>query len=155
MATAASVAVLVVVLVLITWGRFRDVLVTAPAALLVVLLGLVDFDGLRDVVHRLGPTLVFLAAILVVGEVARGAGVFTWLGDVLRARADGSPARLVVGVSLAAIAVTAVMSLDATAVLLTPVVVLVVRGRRTQAERDQPLLATAQLATAASGFRPV
>ena len=96
MATAASVAVLVVVLVLITWGRFRDVLVTAPAALLVVLLGLVDFDGLRDVVDRLGPTLVFLAAILVVGEVARGAGVFTWLGDVLCARTDGSPARLVV-----------------------------------------------------------
>jgi arsenical pump membrane protein len=60
---------------------------------------------------------------------------------------------LVVAVSAAAIVVTVLMSLDATAVLFTPVVIQVVRARRVP--RDPPLLATVQLANASSSLLPV
>ena len=53
----------------------------------------------------------------------------------------------------AAIVVTVLMSLDATAVLFTPVVIGVVRARR--ADPVPSLLVTTQLANAASSFLPV
>jgi arsenical pump membrane protein len=60
---------------------------------------------------------------------------------------------LLLAVSLAAIVVTVLLSLDATAVLFTPVVVAVVRSRRADPER--PLLATVELANASSSLLPV
>jgi arsenical pump membrane protein len=152
-ATAASVLVLAAVLVLVAWGRVPDLLVTLPAAVLVVAVGLVSVDDAVDTLDRLAPTIGFLAAIFVVAEVARDAGLFDALGAIVARRSHGSAARLVVLVSGAAIAVTAFMSLDATAVFLTPVVIRVVRARG--AKPAPPLLATAQLANASSGILPV
>jgi arsenical pump membrane protein len=123
----------------------------------VVALGLVSIDTALDTLDRLGPTLVFLAAILVVGEVSRVAGLFVALGAVIDRTAGDSGRRLLLAVSAAAIVVTAVMSLDATAVLFTPVVihVVVTRGSRRSADREPPLLVTTQLANASSGWFPV
>jgi arsenical pump membrane protein len=151
-ATAASVVVLVAVLALVAWGRLPDVLVAGVAALLVVVTGLVDVDEVADVLDRLAPTLAFLAAVFVLAEVAREAGLFraagVWMGD--RGR---TPRDLVVVISLAAIVVTVLMSLDATAVLFTPVVIQLVARRGVQP--DPPLLATTQLANASSSLLPV
>ncbi|MDQ1431492.1 MAG: arsenical pump rane protein [Actinomycetota bacterium] len=152
MATAASLVVLVVVLGLVAWGRVPDVLVGVPAALAVLAFGLVDLDAVGNTFDRLGPTLAFLAAIFVFAEVARDAGIFDATGAVLAAR-SGTTRRLVVAVSAAAVAVTVLMSLDATAVLFTPVVIQVVRTRRVPG--DPPLLATVQLANASSSLLPV
>jgi arsenical pump membrane protein len=152
-ATATSVLVLGAVLVLVAWGRAPDLLVTLPAAALVIVVGLVGLDDAVDTLDRLAPTIGFLAAIFVVAEVARDAGLFDTLGAIVARRSDRSAARLVLLVSGAAIAVTAFMSLDATAVFLTPVVIRVVRARG--AEPAPPLLATAQLANASSGILPV
>ena len=62
--------------------------------------------------------------------------------------------RLVLAVSAVAVMVTVLMSLDATAVLFTPVVVAA-GARRGGTRSDPPLLATTQLANASSSFLPV
>jgi arsenical pump membrane protein len=156
-ATAVSVFVLIAVLGLVAWGRIPDAAVAVPAAVAVVALGLVSVDTALDTLDRLVPTLAFLAAILVVGEVSRVAGLFVALGAVIDRTAGDSGRRLVLAVSAAAIVVTAVMSLDATAVLFTPVVIHVVmtRGSRRTVDREPPLLVTTQLANASSGWFPV
>lgn len=75
-----------------------------------------------DVVAQVAPVLVFLLAITVVAEVAQLAGVFDALG-VLAARLGGGRVVLMwLCVVAAACAATIVLSLDTTAVLLTPVV---------------------------------
>jgi arsenical pump membrane protein len=152
-ATVASLAVLLAVLLLIAWGRIADALVTAVAASLVVAVGLVGIDQVREVLDRLGSTLAFLAAIFVLAEVARAADLFDALGAVMARGSGSSPRQLLLVVSAAAIAVTVVLSLDATAVLFTPIVIHVVRARGARSER--PLLATTQLANASSGWLPV
>ena len=70
---------------------------------------------------RVGPVLVFLVAITVVAEIADTAGVFDVAGH-WAARPAGT-ARRCCGCcwSLVAVACTIVLSLDTTAVLLTPV----------------------------------
>ncbi len=145
--------VLGLVLVLVAWGKLPDALVTVPAAVLVVAVGLVSLDQVGDTLDRLGPTLAFLAAVFVLAEIAHDAGLFDAVGALIARRSGTSPRRLLLVVSAAAIAVTVLMSLDATAVLFTPVVITVVRARHARSER--PLLATAQLANASSSLLPV
>ena len=99
------------------------------------------------------PRLVFLASIFVIAEAVRAAGLFERAGACSSRGPHTSVRRLLVAISLAAVAVTTVMSLDATAVLFTPVVIGLVRSRHTDSER--PLLVTTQLANAGSGLLPV
>jgi arsenical pump membrane protein len=95
---------------------------------------------------------VFLASVLVIGRVADAAGLFDWAGDQL-ARTRGSSTRLLVLVAVTAVAVTSMLSLDATAVLLTPVVVRMARRRELAAAPFA--LVTAQLANGGSLLLPV
>ena len=142
---------LAAVLALVAWGKMPDLWVAGPAAVLVVVTGLVGIDEVGDTIDRLAPTLAFLAAVFVLAEVARDAGLFSAAGAWMGARASSSR-RLVLVVSAVAIVVTVLMSLDATAVLFTPVVVELVPG----AERsDRRCCATAQLAGASSSLLPV
>ena len=73
-------------------------------------------------IERLGPTVGFLAALLLLADGARRAGVFEALGGVMAAGARGDPRRLLAMVFLVAAATTAALSLDSTIVLLTPIV---------------------------------
>lgn len=152
MGTAGSLLILAAVLALVAWGRVSDVLVAGTGALLVVGVGLVGIDEVGDTLDRLAPTLAFLAAVFVFAEVARDAGLFraagAWMGERSR-----SSRRLVLAVSAVAVLVTVLMSLDATAVLFTPVVVQLVARR--DVRPDPPLLVTTQLANASSSFLPV
>ncbi len=152
MGTAASIVVLLTVLAVVAWGQVPDVVVAGTGALLVLATGLVDLGEVGDTLDRLAPTLGFLAAVFVLAEVAREAGLFdaagTWLGERSR-----TSRRLVVAVSAVAVLVTVLMSLDATAVLFTPVVVQLVARRG--ARPDPSLLATTQLANASSSLLPV
>ena len=78
--------------------------------------------AVRELDHLL-PVVGFLAAILVVAEQCRAAGVFEALGARLATRRSLLPV-----VFLSAVVVTAVLSLDATVVLLTPVVIAASAG---------------------------
>lgn len=154
LAPLASGLVLVIVLVLVVRspGGHREVVWAGPAAVLVVAVGLVRPGQAADVVRDLAPTLVFLAAMFVVAALAEAAGLFHRGGALLGRAAGRGGGALLVAVALGAVAVTTVLSLDATAVLFTPAVVAAVRGRR---DADRSLLATVLLANGASLLLPV
>ncbi|HEY3506978.1 MAG TPA: ArsB/NhaD family transporter [Actinocatenispora sp.] len=124
MRTVVAVAVLLAVLAfaIARPRRLPEAVAAVPAAILVVLTGLVP---LGDAWHELGflaPTVGFLAAILVLARLCADEGVFAYAGALAGAAARGSPRRLLAVVFGVAAVVTAVLSLDATVVLLTPVV---------------------------------
>jgi arsenical pump membrane protein len=104
-----------------------EAVVAVPAAGLVVLLGIVPADAAGRTLRELAPTVGFLAGVLVFGHLCDEAGVFAYLGASAALAARTRPRRLLVLVVVLAAAVTAVLTLDATVVLLTPVVLAVTR----------------------------
>src|SRR4029079_14653059 len=87
--------------------------------------GIVGWPEVRDTIEHLGPVVLFLVTILVVGDVCARAGLFVAAAARVRDAGSGRPVPIFTGIFLLAAAVTAVLSLDATVVLLTPVVVAV------------------------------
>jgi arsenical pump membrane protein len=120
LAFAALVAVLAAAVA--RWERLPDWAVAAGAAALLVLAGSISAAGARDALEDLGPTVGFAAALLVLADGCRRAGLFAYFGAAMAAGARGRPRRLLGLVFLVAAGTTAVLSLDATIVLLTPVV---------------------------------
>jgi arsenical pump membrane protein len=108
---------------------------------------------LADLAIRVGPVLIFLIAITVVAEIADAAGVFDIAGHWAARAGHGRTWLLwllVVGLSCLS---TIFLSLDTTAVLLTPVVIAVARQLRLN-----PLpfaMTTVWLANTASLLLPV
>jgi arsenical pump membrane protein len=96
--------------------------VAAVGAALLVAVGILSFKGARSALSSLGPTVGFLAALLVLADGCRRAGVFDALGAWMARGARANARRLLVMVFAAAAITTAVLSLDATIVLLTPIV---------------------------------
>ena len=101
----------------------------AVAAVLVVLAtGYVGPHAAVEAVRPLAPVVGFLVAILVVAEVCARAGLFEAAADLVRRHSRHDPHRLFLGVFVLAAIVTTALSLDATVVLLTPVVLGAARG---------------------------
>jgi arsenical pump membrane protein len=155
MAVAFAVALLAAVLaVAVLRPRgIPEAVAAVPAAVLVVALGLLPWSAAVAEIGELGPTVGFLAAILLLGRLADAEGVFAWLGARLAEAAGGRPPRLFALVFAAATAVTVVLSLDATVVLLTPVV-LATTARLRLPERPHAY-ACVHLANAGSLLLPV
>jgi arsenical pump membrane protein len=120
LAFAALVAVLAAAIA--RRERVPDWAVAAGSAALLVLVGSISAAGARDALEDLGPTVGFAAALLVLADGCRRAGLFAYFGAAMAAGARGRPRRLLGLVFLVAAGTTAVLSLDATIVLLTPVV---------------------------------
>lgn len=115
--------------------------------------GILDPTDAIAVGERVWPILLFAVAITVVGELAAEAGVFAAIAARTARVARGRTAVLWLLVVALAVVTTAFLSLDTTAVLLTPVVVLVAR-----ANGLHPLpfaLTTVWLANTASLLLPV
>lgn len=94
---------------------------------LVVVTGRLPVDDALDIgVHRAGPILGFLVAVTVLAELADRAGVFDVAAHYCARLARGSTPLLFVLVAALATVTTITMSLDTTAVLLTPVVLATV-----------------------------
>lgn len=128
------VAVLALLALLVTAWRHPRPLVEAGAALgasaLVLAVGAASTADAADALERLAPVVLFLAAVLVVAEVCGRAGLFAAAAAAAGRLAGDSPTRLLLAVVAVATVVTTVLSLDATVVLLTPVVVAVAVARR-------------------------
>jgi arsenical pump membrane protein len=92
------------------------------AAVVVIACGALPWQQARTEAGRLLPVLAFLGAILVVGHLCQQEGLFAAAGARLARASRGSPVRLLGGVFGLASVTTAVLSLDTTVVLLTPVV---------------------------------
>ncbi|MDQ1630716.1 MAG: arsenical pump rane protein [Frankiaceae bacterium] len=95
---------------------------SAAAGLLSVVTGLLPVSEARDVLARVAPILLFLVAVTVLAELAESAGVFDVAAVRMARLGRGSVLGLFGLVALLGTATTVLLSLDTTAVLLTPVV---------------------------------
>jgi arsenical pump membrane protein len=99
-------------------------LVAGAVAVVTGSLPLADLAALFD---RVAPILLFVVAMTVVTELASEAGVFLWIARRLRHWGRGYSVLLWLFLAVFATLSTIFLSLDTTAVLLTPVVVSVTR----------------------------
>jgi arsenical pump membrane protein len=88
----------------------------------VIVTGALPLAAAQAETSRLLPVLGFLAAVLVLGRLCESEGLFTAAGSRLARLSHHDPVRLLTGTFGLASATTAVLSLDTTVVLLTPVV---------------------------------
>jgi arsenical pump membrane protein len=133
-------------------GLSEWVWITA-GALLLVATGLLPLAGAAHALHQAVDVCLFLAGMMLLAELAREEGVFDWVAAIAVRHARGSAARLFFWVYLSGVVVTAFLSNDATAVVLTPAVLAAVRRARVDARPH--LLACALVANAASFLLPI
>jgi arsenical pump membrane protein len=122
-------------------------------ALLLVFSGLLSWRQAGHAIHVGLDVYLFLAGMMILAELAREEGVFDWIANIAARHANGSPRKLFALVYIAGTMVTALLSNDATAVVLTPAVLAVVR--RAKAGAKPYLLACAMIANAASFIFPI
>ena len=123
-------------------------------AFILVVMRLVPSQTATSAMKQGGNVYFFLAGMMVLAELAREEGVFDWLASGAANHAKNSPSRLFLLVYCVGVVVTAFLSNDATAVVLTPAVLAVVR--RVRVEDPKPyLLACAFVANAASFIFPI
>lgn len=130
-----------------------EAVVAIPAAGLLIAFGVISPDEALAEVNRLLPVVGFLAAVLVLAHLCDDEGLFHAAGTLMARASRGDSRRLLTRVFLIGATTTAVLSLDATVVLLTPVVLATAR---TLAIPPRPhAYATAHLANSASLLFPV
>ena len=127
--------------------------VAGGGALVLLAAGVLSFHDARSAVSNLGPTVAFLAALLVLADGCRRAGLFEALGAGMARGSRGRSSRLLAMVFLAAAGTTAVLSLDATVVLLTPIVFAT--AARLRVNPRPHVYACSHLANSASLLLPV
>jgi arsenical pump membrane protein len=130
-----------------------EAVVAVPAAAVVVGTGAISLDHARAEAGRLGPVIGFLAAVLVLARLCDDEGLFHACGAWMARAAKGRPRRLLAAVFVLASAITAALSLDATVVLLTPVVFAT--ATRLGVRAKPHVYATAHLSNTASLLLPV
>ncbi|MFE1754557.1 arsenic transporter [Streptomyces anandii] len=155
LAETLSVVLLVAVL---AWAVIRpfgwpEAVMAVPAAGIAVATGAISLDHARAEAERLGPVVGFLAAVLVLAHFCDVEGLFQACGAWMARWAGGRPVRLLTAVFALASAITAVLSLDATIVLLTPVVFAT--AARTGVRPKPHVYACTHLSNTASLLLPV
>ncbi len=111
---------------------------------------------LHEAIAALGRAVdvgLFLAGMMTLAEIARREGLFDWLAAQAVRRARGSAGHLFAWLYAAGIVVTAFLSNDATAVVLTQAVLAATRAAR--ADPLPHLFACALIANAASFVLPI
>lgn len=123
------------------------------AAILIVASGVLPAEDALELAATTGPVLVFVVAMTVVAELASAAGVFTVIAEQLAVWGRGRVVVLWAFVLIMVTVTTAFLSLDTTAVLVTPIIVML--ARHTGLSPLPFALATVWLANTASLFLPV
>src|SRR6185437_15730538 len=131
-----------------------EAVAAVPAAALLIGLHVVPLREATDKVGQLLPVVGFLAAVLVLAQLCDDEGLFRAAGAAMARSANGDNTRaLLAKVFVIGAATTAVLSLDATVVLLTPVVLATTRALWVPPRPHA--YATAHLANTASLLLPV
>jgi arsenical pump membrane protein len=130
-----------------------EVVAALPAAAAVVLSGALPAHAALTQIQRLGPVTGFLAAVLVLAQLCDDEGLFGACGAWLATTSGGRPRRLLGLVFVVAALTTAALSLDATVVLLTPVIFATTA--RLGARPKPHVYACTHLANSASLLLPV
>lgn len=149
---AGSLAV-VLLFAMVRPRGWPEAVIAVPAAALLIAAGVVSWEAAIEEIADLLPVVGFLAAVLVLAKLCDDEGLFHAAGIAMARRSRGNPRTLLIAVFVIAAGTTAVLSLDATVVLLTPVVLATARALRTPARPHA--YATAHLANTASLLLPV
>ena len=134
------------------WG-ISEALWAVAGALLLVLGSVISWREAWAAVGAGMDVYLFLAGMMLLAELARAEGLFDWVAAHAVRAARGAPRRLFALTYVVGIAVTALLSNDATAVVLTPAVYAAARHART--EPLPYLLICAFVANAASFLLPI
>ena len=148
---------------MLAWAVIRprgwpEAVAAVPAAVILIAAGAIPAGGAGAEARQLGPVIGFLAAILVLAHLCDDDGLFRACGGWMARTSAGQsqPAgsrRLLAQVFLIAAVTTAVLSLDATVVLLTPVVFAT--AARLEVRARPHVYACTHLANSASLLLPV
>ncbi|MDA8457298.1 SLC13 family permease [Acidovorax sp. GBBC 3334] len=139
--------------VIVRPARVPEAVWAVGGALVLGVLGLLPWAEVGKGVLRGHDVYLFLAGMMLLSEMARREGVFDWLAVQAARRARGSGERLFAWVFGVGTLVTATLSNDATAVVLTPAVIAVARA--VGAAPLPYLLICAFVANAASFVLPI
>jgi arsenical pump membrane protein len=130
-----------------------EAVAAVPAAAILIAAGVLPLRQAAAEARQLGPVIGFLAAILVLAHLCDDDGLFRACGAWMARTSAGSPRRLLAQVFAVAAVTTAVLSLDATVVLLTPVVFAT--ATRLEVRARPHVYACTHLANSASLLLPV
>ena len=133
--------------------RIAEAYWACGGCILLILTCLIPLPQAAHAVYEGLDVYLFLTGMMILAELAREEGVFDWVADVAARHSRNSPGRLFVLIYLVGTLVTALLSNDATAVVLTPAVLAVVR--RAKLDPKPYLLACAFIANAASFVFPI
>lgn len=133
--------------------RIAEAVWISAGALLLIAARLIPVHAAAGAIGKGTDVYLFLTGMMLLAELARHEGVFDWIADVAVRHADSSATRLFLLIYLTGTAITALLSNDATAVVLTPAVLAAVR--RADVEPRPYLLACALIANAASFVLPI
>lgn len=133
--------------------RLREAVWVSAGAILLIVLRLITPDFALSAAAEGIDVYLFLTGMMLLAELARHEGVFDWIADLAVRRSGGSASRLFLLIYCTGIVVTALLSNDATAVVLTPAILAAVR--RARVEPKAYLLACALIANAASFLLPI
>lgn len=125
----------------------------SAGAFILLIGGFIPFAAALHAVREGVNVYLFLTGMMLLAALARREGVFDWLADLATHHAGGSATRLFILIYLVGIAVTVLLSNDATAVVLTPAVYAAVK--RAQARPMPYLFACAFISNAASFVLPI
>lgn len=142
-----------IVLMLVRPRRIAEAYWICGGALLLVAARLIPFRQAGQAVYQGLDVYLFLAGMMILAELAREEGVFDWVADAAARHAKNSPPLLFLLIYVTGTIVTAVLSNDATAVVLTPAVLAAVR--RVRVKPKPYLLACALIANGASFIFPI
>ena len=148
-----AIAALVAVGVVVRPFKLPEAIWAVGGAVLVVVLGLLPVSGAAAGVAKGLDVYLFLIGMMLLSEVGRREGLFDAVAAFAVNHAGGSPRRLFLLIYLAGVAVTVLMSNDATAVVLTPAVFAA--ARRAKTDPLPHLFACAMIANAASFVLPI
>jgi len=147
------ISIACIICMLIRPRRIAEAYWICGGALILVAARLLPLHQAAHAAYEGVDVYLFLTGMMILAELAREEGVFEWIADAAARHAGNSPSRLFLLVYVTGTIVTALLSNDATAVVLTPAVLAAVR--RVNAEPKPYLLACALIANAASFILPI
>jgi arsenical pump membrane protein len=139
--------------VIIRPWRLPEAIWAVAGAVILVVFGLLPLGNALQAMGRGTDVYLFLTGMMLLSEVARREGLFDWLAAFAVRRSGGSARRLFLLIYGVGTVVTAFLSNDATAVVMTPAVFAA--ASRAKAEPLPYLFVCAFIANAASFLLPI